>query len=219
MTRLGTTEQVWESLDPSGPPRLEWLRGVRGRPVLLLGAFDPPTLAHVALATGAARETGQQGAFCLTKVLLDRTGPALLAPPRRLDLLLRLGAEHGLGVAVSNRGTYLDVARATGERPAFVIGSDKIAQLRDPRFYPDGAAGVAATFEAADFLVVPRAGVPVPPGMRALDPGRVFPSPHTASISASQVRERLATGAEVADLVPPVVADTLRGYTGVAERR
>lgn len=216
---MRTEAKVWEALDPSGRPRIDWLRRVEGTPVLLLGAFDPPTLAHVALITGAARETGLEGAFCLTKVLLDRSGPALLAPPDRLRLLTALGAEHGLGVAVCNRGTYLEVARAAGGHPVFVIGSDKIAQLRDPRFYPDGAAGVTATFDCADFLVVGRGGVPVPARMRALDAARVFPDADTASISASLVRERLAAGADVADLVPPVVADTLRGYTGVAERR
>src|SRR5688572_26031282 len=94
----------WLTPEPSG----DW--------VLLLGAFDPPTLAHLALAeaTGAA--------FCMTEQTLGRPDEPLLGFDVRLGLLAGLGCP----VAVATSGTYLEVARAAGRPVTFVVGSDKL---------------------------------------------------------------------------------------------
>lgn len=100
--------------------------------------------------------------------------------------------------------------------PVFVIGSDKLPQLKDPAFYADGTSGVEATFAECRFVVVVRSGV-LPsggPGIIAiLDPAQVFASPDIGEISASEVRRRLRTGMEIQDLVPPAVSRRLGGYT------
>lgn len=213
--------RVFEELDPAGPPVFRWIREPEGsdRVALLLGAFDPPTRAHVAVARGARRATGRSAAFCLTKVLLARED-VLLPPVERLGLLADLAAETGAGLATANRGTYLEVARAAraaGVDAVFVIGSDKLPQLADPAFYPDGEAGVEATFAEVRFLVIPR-GVPVDrPGVEVLDASEVFEDPSLPTISATEVRDRLRRGEDVEDLVPPPVARALRRYTDGTE--
>lgn len=212
--------RAFEELDPSGPPTFRWLREppAPDRVALLLGAFDPPTRAHVAVASAAERFTGRSAAFCLTRVLLART-ETLLPPAERLPLLDGLAAEHGFGLGTANRGTYLEVARALpgGTDAVFVVGSDKLPQLVDPSFYADGADGVEATFAEVRFLVVPR-GAPVDrDDVDVLPAEEAFVDPGTARISASEVRRRLGRGEDVTPLVPPSVAETLRGYTGSTE--
>lgn len=198
-------------------PQLRWLTERPGdRIVLLLGAFDPPTLAHVAVLRAAAEATGRAGAFCATTVLLDRPS-VLLEAEQRLRLLLGVAADEGFGVAVADPGTYLEVARLAsraGLDAAFVIGSDKLAQLADPSFYPDGPAGAEATFREVRFVVVERPGSDVDrDDLEVLPSDAVFADPGTAAISATEVRERLRTGRPVTGLVPPAVAVALEGYT------
>jgi nicotinic acid mononucleotide adenylyltransferase len=219
---------AFRELDPAGEPAFAWLRPPDGfhdgdGVVLLLGAFDPPTLAHTALLEAARTRLGLPGAFCVTKVLLDRPPDGLLPVELRVELLDQLAAEMGAGLAACNRGTYLDVNRAARDQriePTFLIGSDKVAQLEDPAFYPSGARGVEETFEQARFLVVERAGVRVDRSdvevLRAED---VFASTEIASLSASRVRALVRSGKPITGLVPPNVALAVRGYTVLAESR
>lgn len=209
---------VWDALDPSEPPELRWIRAVQGggEVVLLLGAFDPPTLAHLSLVHAAVRRTGAAGAFCLTKAILARPAGECLSPPRRLELLARIADEEGLGLAVANRGTYLDVgdaARRLGYEPQFVIGSDKLPKLEDPTFYPDGEAGVERTFARYRFLVVPRGARVERTDVVLLSPEDVFEEPRFGRLSATEVRERLKAGDAVDGCVPPIVARELARYT------
>jgi nicotinic acid mononucleotide adenylyltransferase len=185
-----------------------WLRRVDGPAVVvLLGAFDPPTNAHVALLRSASLRLHRPGAFCLTSVLLDRTGDRLLDEKTRLSVLGAIAADEGFGLATAPGGTYLEVARAIGLDATFVIGSDKLPQLRDSRFYPDGEEGVNATFDEVRFLVVER------DGGEGVDASEVFSDAGVAAISATEVRRRVRCGEEIGALVPAVVAEALAGYT------
>jgi len=202
--------------DPKAP-RVRWIRPVPGpRVVLLLGAFDPPTLAHVQMAVAAGRHLEAPPALCLTAVLLDRPSETLLPWAERLELLEDLCGQMDLGLAVANRGTYLGVWRTlqrAGLRATFLIGGDKVAQLRDPAFYyPDGPAGVEATMSQVPFLVVPR-GPHTGSGLPELQVLAAFDDPATAGLSASSVRDRLRRGEPVENMVPEAVARRLRGYT------
>jgi len=159
----------------------------------------------------------------MTKVLLARPDGHLLEAVDRVLLLDEIAARYGLGLALANRGTYLEVGRCLrrqGLDATFVIGADKLDQLADPSFYADGAVGVAATFDELAFAVVERGDVDVSPHagrVRILDRDDVFEDAGTAAIaaaiSASEVRARLGSGISVDDLVPPEVALVLRGYT------
>lgn len=184
---------------------MNWRRGIRA--AVLLGAFDPPTNAHVAILRAATRRLEAPGVLCLTRVLLARPDDALLDTDQRMRVLAALAAAEDFGLCVAESGTYLDVARefrANGTEPVFVIGSDKLPQLSDPSFYADGSDGVAATFRECEFFVVQRDGTDVPD---------VFENPRYAGISATEVRRRVRAGQPVDDLVPPVVAKALEGYT------
>ena len=214
--------RIWSSLDTDGPPRVAWARAASSsRIAVLLGAFDPPTNAHLDLLSAAARVDGSAPVLCMTKVLLARPSDELLAREERVDVLSRIAERVDTGLAFANRGTYLDVGRllsADGIDATFVVGADKIAQLADPSFYGDGVDGVRATFGELRFIVVGRGDVdprPVPASARArlLDPSDVFRDAVTAAVSGTDVRRRVRSGAPVSDLVPPEVAVALRGYT------
>lgn len=209
---MAGAEDTWDGLDPDGPPRVVWAIDPGPSPVcVLLGAFDPPTRAHVELIHAAARSKAGSGALCMTRVVLDRPSDELLVPRRRLAVVERLARSEGLGLLLANRGTYLEVARAAGSPLVFVVGSDKLAQLADPVYYDD-PDGVRATFEEVSFLVVPRPGWPVARhDVEVMEGG--LGDDDLARLSASEVRRRLRAGASVAGLVPPVVAEALGGYT------
>jgi nicotinic acid mononucleotide adenylyltransferase len=209
---------AWERLDPSAPPTVRFVRPPASRRIaVLLGAFDPPTNAHLAVVHAAARAGDSSGVLCLTKTLLARPSDELLAATDRLAVLEALADEAGLGFALANRGTYVDVADAftrDGYDATFVIGSDKLAQLEDPSFYDDGDAGVARTFDQVRFVVVPR---PEPVRGRAglvwLEIADVFERRGDEDVSATEVRRRIRAGEPVGDLVPPTVEVALEGYT------
>ena len=195
-----------------------WPRVVRGtRVVLLLGAFDPVTNAHLDIARAASRALDAPAALCLTKVLLARSGDALLDPDRRVCILDAVAERCGLGFALANRGTYVEVGRALrsdGVDAVFAIGSDKLSQLSDPSFYADGDDGVRSTFDELSFLVVPREGAPLDrDDVDVLDPAEVFRSNRVASTSATEVRRLVSESKSVDDLVPPEVVLALGGYT------
>jgi len=215
--RSVSVEAAWAALGHRDEPSVVWIRSTTGaKAAVLLGAFDPPTRAHVALARGTSRLLGIPAALCLTSVLLDRPSDRLLDDATKLGLLDAVTGAEGFGFAISNRGTYLEVARAMragGVDPTFIVGSDKLAQLADPSFYEDGVAGVDATFAEADFVVVPRAGAPVTGGMHIVEASDVFSDAREGAITATDVRQRVRAGLTIDDLVPPAVARALGGYT------
>jgi nicotinic acid mononucleotide adenylyltransferase len=167
--------------------------------VLLLGAFDPPTNAHVEILAQAATSHDREPAWGMTKVLLDRPAAGLFTVEERIELVDAIAERTGAAFAIADAGTYLEVDRtlkAQGIDATFLIGSDKLAQLRDPSFYDDGDRGVAATFDDVAFLVVER---------------------DEQGLSATRVRDLVGRGMDVSALVPPEVAEALRlggrGYT------
>jgi nicotinic acid mononucleotide adenylyltransferase len=211
---------MWRSLDVDAPAAIVWPRQpsprVLGqRVVVQLGAFDPMTNAHQAILE-AVRERGVP-VIGLTKILLARESGKLLDDEQRVEVLDLISHEGGYGFAMANRGTYLDVhraLRADGFDASFVVGADKLDQLADPSFYPDGPKGVEATFREVSFLVVPRSGFVVTrPEVVVLPESEVFSDPIVAGLSATRVREMVARGERIDDLVPPRVAAAIGGYT------
>jgi hypothetical protein len=111
------------------------------------GSFNPPTIAHLAVADAARRQAG-----------LDR-----------IDLVLSvaaLGKSPGDGPPVDRRRAVLEVvaearliADIAAGYDAVVLGADKWAQVLDPAWY-DGstAARDEALARLPRVLVAPRAG-------------------------------------------------------------
>jgi nicotinic acid mononucleotide adenylyltransferase len=125
------------------------------------GSFDPPTIAHVAIAEAAV----QAGALdrldlALSRVALgkDAAGqPSLGERVAMLELLTE--TRPWLAVIVTDAQLIADIA---ADYDAVVMGADKWAQVRDPAWY-DGsvAARDAALARLTRVLVAPRPGFDV----------------------------------------------------------
>jgi nicotinate-nucleotide adenylyltransferase len=212
-------------LDPAAPPRARWLRpppaGLGARVGVLPGSFDPLTTAHVALAAAALRHGPLDSLSYLLSVhtvdKVDRDQAAL--PDRALVLLRHVARRPRQGVAVANRGLYVEEAEALapllpiGAALWFVVGFDKIVQVLDRRYYADPGAALARLFALAAFLVAPRAGAG-DGDLRALlgrpenrpyaDRVRQLPlAPGYRDDSATEVRALLAAGRDPERLLPP----------------
>jgi cytidylyltransferase-like protein len=146
------------------------------------GSFDPPTIAHVAIAEAAVR-AGELTRLdlAISRVTLDKDATAQAPPDRRRALVERLGASRPwLRVVVTDEQLVTDIAAGYD---VVVMGADKWAQVRDPAWY-DGsiAARDAAVARLRRVLVAPRAGYAVV-GAEVLD----VPD-HLAEVSSSAAR-------------------------------
>jgi nicotinic acid mononucleotide adenylyltransferase len=200
---------------------------------LLSGSFDPPTVAHLELARGLVR----MGCELVLLVWSVRTLPKEPAsgghhPPPLLDTADRLGClaalargslarEEGLhlGVALSSHGLIAEQAEAAarrfpGAKLVAGMGSDKVLQLLDPRWYDDrtaaldhltGLATVAYSAREGEEEAV-RAALAAPVNARWRSAfGELACDPGVAAVSSSEVRRRLRAGEDVSALVPPEV--------------
>lgn len=155
------------------------------------GTFNPPTVAHLAVAEAA-----------ILQASLDRVELVISVVSLGKEALVRPGVHERLGVleAVAATRPWLG-ARGTHHRlivdiaegfDAVVVGADKWAQINDPAWYggdPDERDRAVARLPRV--LVAPRPPFPVP-GRR---PGRVEPlvvaaEHHTVSSSAVRAGER-----------------------------
>lgn len=194
---------------------------------ILSGAFDPPTAAHLHLAERALSDGYERVVFTLATRTVGkrRTG---LTPEDRLFALRAMASRH-LVVAAVSHGLYADQAEAAarafpGSEIAFLVGSDKIFQIFDSRWYRDRDAALERLFAHARLVVAPRAD-----HTRALR--EILTSPENANfadrvdilrlhpavgdLSSTRVRGLLRAGAEPTGLVPHAVAgilETLRAY-------
>lgn len=185
-----------------------------GRIGILGGAFDPPHDGHVALAQGA-----------IDHFLLDRLLVRVIVDPGHKEVETAAQIRRALAelafVAIDEAEVALDPCARTVDSlealalddPVFLIGADELATL--------------PTWKRPDrVLELARLGAATRPGtdrvnlehvVRSLSrPERVELFPITPlEVSSSQVRERVAAGLAIDDLVPEAVAaeiDRLRLY-------
>ena len=159
------------------------------------GSFDPPTIAHVAIAEAAV----SAGALDRLDLAISRVAlgkDAASQPPlvSRVAVLERLTlARPWLRVIVTDAQLITDIA--TGY-DVVVMGADKWAQVRDPAWYNDStAARDAALSGLARVLVVPR------PGFVVVDADALELPPHFGMVSSSAAR------AGNAELIAPECRD------------
>lgn len=193
-----------------------------GAPVsvaLVAGSFDPPTVAHVALAEAAAERADLVVLAYSVRTLPKEGGapPPLLTEEERVRSLARICEMRARLVAgVCSQGLLADQVAAASERfPGasleLVMGSDKALQLLDPRWYEDRDRALDDLFARARVSFAVRAGdegrveeaLARPENSRwsarfeRLDVAR-----DVAGISSRLVRDRVATGGDVRGLVP-----------------
>jgi nicotinate-nucleotide adenylyltransferase len=193
---------------------------------LLSGSFDPPTIAHVALAEAAlAHVELVVFVYSVRTIAKEGTGsipPALLGEAERLDAIdLVVGDRRDLAVAVASHGLLVDHLRAARDawpssELSLAMGSDKVLQLLDPAWYEEPEATLAELFGLGRVLFAVRTGEEAAVGaaVEASPWRRRFHAldvpPEVAAVSSRLVRERLRAGQDVRSLVPPVILPLLR---------
>ena len=190
---------------------------------VLCGSFNPPTLAHVGLADAAAAAGLDQVVYAVAKVTVDKEIVTGMALEDRLLLLLACTAGRAdRGVALVNRGLYVEQARAFRDlfggrtKLTFVIGMDKLFQILDPNYYVDRAAALDELFSLASLMVANRGGHGRQTFVKLLDrpANRTYrshihflPLPESvAHLSSSGVREVAGCSSGIDVDVPPTVA-------------
>jgi hypothetical protein len=151
------------------------------------GSFNPPTLAHLAIAEAALEACGLERIdLVVSRIALAKEHVAHPAFDERVTVLEAMVAARRswLGLVVSDRQLLVDLASGYD---VLVLGADKWAQVLDPRFYGGAeAARDAAVAALPAIAVVPRPGhehVEMPTGATLLR----LP-PHLAGASSSAAR-------------------------------
>lgn len=130
------------------------------------GTFDPPTVAHLAIAEAARRQCA-----------LDRVDLVLNASPigkdgarpverRRAMLDAVADTRPWLGVVVTEHTLVADIAHGYD---VLVLGADKWAQVVNARYYGSTGARDEAVARLPRLAVAPRRGFAVPDGCVVLD--------------------------------------------------
>jgi nicotinate-nucleotide adenylyltransferase len=192
---------------------------------ILGGTFDPIHAGHIALAQAAERALDLTCVFLVPSSVPPHRPQPLTSSHHRFAMVSLAVMEHpgwqGSDVELqSPEPSYTSVTlqrfRDLGYSAAelfFVIGADAFADIATWRNYP-------AILDFAHFAVVSRPGFPVGDLSRRLAPlsHRMAPSTEslmapriitidapTPDVSATDIRHRIAAGASIAGLVPPVV--------------
>jgi nicotinate-nucleotide adenylyltransferase len=172
---------------------------------ILGGTFDPVHNAHLAIAR-AALDT-----LKLETILWMPTGSPKYREPARTSAahrvaMLRLAIEGEPRYAIDERelapghsGYTVDTLNSLGGKPVLLLGADQYAKFETWHRWP-------AVLELASIAVFARPGWTAPDGRVqsvAFEP---------MNISASEIRARLARGADISAMVPAKVLDYIRRH-------
>jgi nicotinamide-nucleotide adenylyltransferase len=210
-----------------GRPRLEILGTsppAVGSVGLVPGSFDPMTVAHAALA--AALGTDLTLLVWSPATLPKEAGPGgdpsppLLEPEDVLaSLLAWCGPRPWARVTVCSHGLLADQVEAAAasfprSRLVLGVGSDKVLQLLDPRWYEDRDAVLERLFDRAEVVAAARAGqtMEVVREARWSDSIRTVRLPAgLEAISSRAVREAVRRREDVSAAVPPEILPFVGG--------
>jgi len=125
------------------------------------GSFDPPTIAHLAIAEAAIRAGALDHLdFAISRAPLGKTAAQQRPLAARVAAVERLAASRSsLGVTVTDARLIADISAGYD---VVVMGADKWAQVIDPEWYGnDAEARDAALARLPHVLVAPRPGFTV----------------------------------------------------------
>jgi nicotinamide-nucleotide adenylyltransferase len=237
-------ESELERLRHAEAPTLLLIGELATRPrsvALLSGSFDPMTVAHAALAE-AASGLVDLVVLVYSARMLPKEGnppPSLLREPDRLEVLQRFCRTHpNIVVGLCSHGLLADQISAARERfPSqtlfAVMGSDKVLQVLDPKWYEDRDHALEGLFGKAAVLYADRAGeedlvgtaLELHQNVQWRDRFTRLDVPaEVASISARSVRGMVAAGQDATGVVVPearLYLPTVRsgGGGGASSRR
>ena len=176
---------------------------------ILGGAFDPPHIGHLALARAALDEL-DLGRLLVLVIAEPGHKETKASANARLELTqLAFESVPGVDVELDPHGRTVDSLEARRPRDAFfIIGGDQLVdfwQWKRPE----------RVLELARLGVAMRPGVP---DDRVREAHARLPAPDRISyfslepvpVSSSLVRERIASGESIDDLVPEKVAAAIR---------
>jgi hypothetical protein len=148
------------------------------------GTFNPPTVAHLAVAHAALVQRRLDRVVLAVSVRpIDKEHVERPTLDDRLTVLrAEAAASDGrLDVAVTEHRLLVDIARGYD---VLVMGADKWLQVIDPRYYDDDpAARDAAVAALPELAIAPRAGLDVPAAHL------LHLEPEHAVVSSTAVRE------------------------------
>ncbi len=191
------------------------------------GTFDPIHAGHLDVAAAARQALSLDEVVLLPASLPPhRSRPHVSAPHRFAMVAMAIQGHRGLRVSdlelqfegPSYTAATIDrlVARGIPGAGLFVIaGADAFRDIASWKDYP-------ALLDRCHFIVVSRPEAPAPelrramPGLRArmvdapcepgASPGLFLVDAHTAPVSSTTIRQRVARGEPIAGLVAPAVA-------------
>ena len=179
------------------------------------GSFDPPHRGHVELARRAKEELGLDKLLVLVSA---DPGHKHVDTPAEARLQLARAAFPEDDVVLDERPRTIDTLRAHPEwdDPIFLIGADQFADFPSWK-EPD------EVLRRARLAVATRPGFPRERLQSVLDllehPERVlFFEIEPTPVASRDLRERLASGEDVGDEVPPAVRQTIRSGGFYARR-
>ena len=181
---------------------------------MLPAAFNPPTLAHTALAEAAGREHGlDQVAFVLPQALPHK-GFEHASFEQRLKLLRAAVVERPhWAVATAQGGLVYEIVeelQALGGpevEAVLLCGAD--AAERFTTWDYGGGPSFAEQLRAFEMAVAARFGRYEPPEPLAHRIRAVSLPEEAQGVSSSEVRERVGQGRPWRHMVPPQVADEI----------
>ena len=151
------------------------------------GSFNPPTVAHLAIARAAAEQAGLQRVdLIISRVALGKEDLERPSPTERLEVLRAVAATRPwLGARTTTHQLLADIAAGAD---AVILGADKWAQIVDPVWYEGSRAARDAALERLPLILV----APRPPFSLPSDqPGQVQTlrvDPGHRPVSSSAVR-------------------------------
>ena len=98
------------------------------------GSFNPPTVAHLAIAQAAVAAGGLTRLdLVISRVALGKEDLAVSTLAERIEVLEAVASTRPwLGIAITDAQLITDIARAYD---AVVMGADKWRQVNDPAWY------------------------------------------------------------------------------------
>jgi nicotinate-nucleotide adenylyltransferase len=195
---------------------VEFLYRAPGRPShvgVLPGAFNPVTVAHLALARAAAARVDQV-LLVLPRAFPHKkySGPGLR---ERADMLLELAADSGFfSVACTEGGLFIEIARECRvayegiSRVSILCGRDAAERIVGWDYGDPGAIG--RMIEEFGLLVAARRGEYTPPASLIRSIGCLELEGDFDHVSATEIRRRIAAGEAWEHLVPAAVRASVR---------
>lgn len=187
-----------------------WRGGEGGEAVAVFpGAWNPPTLAHMAMAE-AALEHAPEVVLVMARAMphKDYDGPPF---EQRAEWLRAICAtRRGFSAAVTSGGLFIEMARearaATGAARVLIVCGRDAAERAVNWDYGAGPP-IEQQLEEFELLVAPRGGYFRPPAALAARIHVLELAPEWEDISSSEVRARRARGESWRELVPAEVTD------------